>query len=157
MHVKLKSNLFYITSVVWAFISLPYSSQHSATEVRTHISVFTERTNRRIKALVICFHSHANHAVGSFFSWELSVAVMPGWEPRRLWWKLCWLNEALTSPHFKCLIRGYQIPHWWHQVMPLVGLEAAKRQQAQKSNTCPRWQVWRMNRDTPNCNTSAAT
>lgn len=78
MHVNLKSNLFYITSIVWAFISLPYSSQHSATQVRTHISVFTERTNRRIKALVICFHSHANHAVGSFFIWELSASVMAG-------------------------------------------------------------------------------
>lgn len=66
MHVNLKSNLFDITSIVWAFISLPYSSQHSATQVRTHISVFTERTNRRIKALVICFHSHANQAVGSY-------------------------------------------------------------------------------------------
>lgn len=67
MHGNLKSNLFYITSIVWAFIFLPYSSQHSAAQVRTHISVFTERTNCRIKAFVICFHSHANHAVGSFF------------------------------------------------------------------------------------------
>lgn len=67
MHGNLKSNLFYIMSIVSAFIFLPYNSQHSATQVRTHISVFTERTNRRIKAFVICFHSHANHAIGSFF------------------------------------------------------------------------------------------
>lgn len=45
-----------------------------------------------------------------------------------------WSSE---SPHSKCLILGYQIPHQWHQVMSLECLEAAKRRLTQKSNRSP--------------------